>query len=78
MHVAEASPDVVGAHPFSEAFAGLRGLYIEYLWLLTNHRGFTDAVQLRLRGDEGQEQMMQLEVAGSALTARRVSDWTAG
>lgn len=39
---------------------------------LRNHRGYTDAFQLRLMNDEREEESRQLEVAGSVIDVRLV------
>ena len=66
-----------GGHAYPEitsgALPGLVGLAIEYAWELRNHRGYVDAVQLRLRDGDGREETVQLEVAASAMDVRRVT-----
>jgi hypothetical protein len=51
----------------------LLGMRIDYAWELRNHRGYTDAVQLRLVDATGREETRQFEVAASALDMRRVT-----
>ena len=57
------------AHP---ALADLAGMSIESTWVMTNHRGYVDAFQLRLRDESGREETRQFEVAASAMDVRRV------
>lgn len=54
--------------------SGLEGMVIEYVWIMTNHRGYRDAFQVRLLNlDSREEQCRQFEVAASALTVHRVT-----
>lgn len=59
-------------------FAPLVGKELEYVWWLTNHRGYEDGLQMRLvnRAD-GTEVAVQFEVAGSVLWPRTVLDGAA-
>jgi hypothetical protein len=50
-----------------KALVSLIGMSIEYAWALTNHRGYTDAFQLRLIDTHRREETRQFEVAASAL-----------
>jgi len=52
----------------------LVGMCIEYAWELRNHRGYTDAVQMRMVDSNGREDTRQFEVAASAMDMRRVID----
>ncbi len=56
------------------AFAPLLGKVIEYAWTLTNHRGYSDAFQLRfLDLDSRGEATLQFEAAAAVLLVRSVS-----
>jgi hypothetical protein len=55
-----------------DSLAGLVGMAVEYAWEMTNHRGYADAFQLRLRDAEGHEETRQFEVGASAMDVRRV------
>src|SRR4051794_36374017 len=56
-----------------ESLAGLVGLTVEYAWQMTNHRGYTDAFQLRFRAANREEQTRQFEVAASAIDVLSVT-----
>ena len=70
--LARLAADAFGAElPFlgpGEIFAEATGSVVEYAWTMRNHRGYTDAIQLRLL-DLGSrsESTVQLEVVASAL-----------
>lgn len=55
-----------------DSLAGLVGMAVEYAWEMTNHRGYADAFQLRLRDAEGHEETRQFEVGAAAMDVRRV------
>jgi len=55
------------------AFEELLGMSIEYAWIFTNHRGYEDAFQLRLRDALGRCETRQFEVGASAMDVRHVS-----
>ena len=57
-----------------EALAGLRGMSVSDAWLMTNDRGYTDALQLRFMDTEGREETRQFEVAASTISLRLVVD----
>jgi hypothetical protein len=51
----------------------LKGMVVETMWGMTNHRGYSDATQIRLLDiDSRDEQTLQFEVAASAMTIHRV------
>jgi hypothetical protein len=50
----------------------LIGMQIDYAWELRNHRGYMDAIQLRLTAADGREATCQFEAAASAMDIRRV------
>jgi hypothetical protein len=54
-----------------ELLAGLRGSTIEYAWVLTNHRGYHDAFQIKL-ASPGRNVTVQFEVGASTMDVRRV------
>lgn len=67
--------DVVDSEPSEavlETFADLIGSEIEYAWELVNHRGYTDAFQLRFIDPSRTERVVQFEVAGSTIGVSRV------
>ncbi len=50
-------------------------MVIDYVWTMENHRGYHDAIQIRLLArDSREEQTRQFEVAASAMTISRVSE----
>lgn len=54
-------------------FAPLLGKHIEYLWWMTNHRGYHDAFQMRLLDHANRsDTTRQFEVAASAMYVRAV------
>jgi hypothetical protein len=56
-----------------EPFVGLVGKVIEYAWEMENHRGYTDAFQLRFLDLETRvEATRQFEVGASVITVQRV------
>jgi hypothetical protein len=55
-----------------EVLADLIGMIVEYAWLLTNHRGYVDAFQLRFTDGQGHAETRQFEVAAAAIDIRRV------
>src|SRR3954447_20647776 len=56
-----------------DGLCGLEGMVIEYVWMMINHRGYSDALQIRLLNlDSREEQARQFEVAASAMTIHRV------
>lgn len=55
-----------------EFLVGLVGSTIDYAWVLTNHRGYEDAFQLRLASAGSQYAIVQFEVGASAMDVRRV------
>jgi hypothetical protein len=58
-----------------ELFAPLIGKHIEYVWWMTNHRGYQDGLQIRLLAlDVRSEVTRQFEVAASAISVRTVAD----
>ncbi len=57
-----------------DSLGGLVGMAAEYAWEMTNHRGYADAFQLRLRNAKGHEETRQFEVGASAMDVRRVID----
>jgi len=50
----------------------LIGMTAEYAWLMTNHRGYVDAFQLRFTDGHGYDQTRQFEVGASAIDIRCV------
>ena len=54
-----------------EFLTSLTGSTIEYAWVLTNHRGYEDAFQIRLAGADN-DVTVQFEVGASAMDMRRV------
>jgi len=49
-------------------------MVVEYVWVMINHRGYRDALQIRLLHlDSREEQTRQFEVAASAMTIHRVT-----
>ena len=55
-----------------DSLVGLVGMAVEYGWEMTNHRGYADAFQLRLKDAAGHEETRQFEVGASAMDVRRV------
>src|SRR3954452_7728799 len=70
-------PDVPDGMPpveHEDDLNGLEGTVVEYVWIMTNHRGYRDALQIRLLNlDSREEQTRQFEVAASAMTVHRVT-----
>ena len=66
--------DEPGSYPplRNDALDGLLGMTIEYAWVMTNQRGYSDAFQLRLRDGRGREEIRQFEVGASAIDVRRI------
>jgi hypothetical protein len=56
-----------------ESLLGLVGMSLEYAWELTNHRGYTDAFQLRLVDARGREESRQFEGMAAAIDVYRVA-----
>ena len=56
------------------AFADLIDTELIDAWLLTNHRGYTDALQLRFARDGDAPATWQFEVVASGMYAHRVMD----
>jgi hypothetical protein len=73
--VPDARSDELADVTSDAAFLGLVGRVIEDAWTMTNHRGYTDAFQLRfldlLTRAEGTR---QFEVAGSTVWVQRFGD----
>jgi len=56
-----------------ENLSGLEGMVLEYVWIMINHRGYRDGLQIRLLNlNSREEQVRQFEVMASAMTVRRV------
>src|ERR1022692_2586507 len=53
--VESGKPSADHADVTEATLADLVGMRIEYAWLLTNHRGYVDAFQLRLIDDQRRE-----------------------
>lgn len=70
-------PDVPNGMPPVEQdddLSGLEGMVVEYVWMMINHRGYSDGLQIRLLNlDSREEQTRQFEVAASAMTVHRVT-----
>jgi len=56
----------------SGSLGNLVGMRLEYAWALTNHRGYSDAFQLRFTDGRGRDETRQFEVAASAMDVRRL------
>ena len=76
--LARLAPDALGSELPSlgpdEIFAEAIGSVVEYAWTMRNHRGYTDALQLRFLDLRSRsESTVQLEVLASALHASVVT-----
>ena len=56
------------------SLAALVGMYPEYAWEMTNHRGYTDGFQLRFTDEEKREQTRQFEGAASTISVLAVTE----
>ena len=76
VEVSQEPPDGLLLVESDPALDGLAGMVIDYVWTMENHRGYHDAIQIRLlaRDSREEQQDWQFEVAASAMTISRVSE----